>query len=142
GEQQHDLRPSPDQVGAEGVHGPFREAHGNRGRESGPGLYDRVDPALVVLGGAQRSAVVVIAAPVPLAVPGLLEHAPEAPGLAAIALAPGLVASGFAEGGKLEEHAVEEEAHPGALPTSFASYAVHPVVPVPAAHEGKSGGAR
>ena len=129
-------------MGADGVHGAFRVAHGNRAREHRPGLDDGVDPALVVLGRAQRRAVVVVAAPVPLAVPGLLQHAAEPAGLAAVALGPGLVPPGFAERRELAQDGVEEEAHPGALPAPFPSHAVHAVVPVPAPHEGKAVGAR
>ena len=128
-------------MGAHGVHGALGEAHGDRAGEHRPGLGDRVDPALVVLGRAQRRAVVVVAAPVPLAVPGLLEHAREAAGLAAVALGPGRVAAGLAERRELAQDAVEEEAQPGALAAPFPSHAVHAVVPVPAAHERKAVGA-
>jgi hypothetical protein len=65
GEQHDDLRSAPNQVGADGVHGAFRVANGNRAREHRPGLNGRVDPALVVLGRAERLAVVIVAAPVP-----------------------------------------------------------------------------
>ena len=46
-------------------------------REHGPGLGDGVDPALLVLLGAERSAVVEVGAAIPLAIPGQLEHVRE-----------------------------------------------------------------
>ena len=66
----------------------------------------------------------------------------QAAGLAAVALGPGLVPAGLAQRRELEEDAVEEEAQPRALPAPFPSHAVHAVVPVAAAHEGKAVGAR
>ena len=104
-------------------------------------MRDRVDPALVVLGGAQGRAVIIVAAPVPLAVPSLLQHAGEAPGLVAVALGACLVAPPPAERGELAQDTVEEEAQPHALPASFPSHAVHAVVPVSAPHERKPVGA-
>ena len=97
-EEEHDLRPAPDEVGADGVERALREAEGNRAREHRPGLRDGVDPALVVLGRAQGRAVVVVAPPVPLAVPRLLEHAPEATLVAAVAVGAARVAAALAPG--------------------------------------------
>ena len=66
-----------------------------------PGLRDRVDLALVVLRRAQRRAVVVVAAPVPLAVPGLLQHAGQPAGLARVARGPRRVAAASHSGDEL-----------------------------------------
>ena len=74
-EQQHDLRPSPDEVRADRVHRAVREPRRGRAGEHRPGLGDRVDRALVALRRAERRAVVVVPAPVPLAVPGPLQRA-------------------------------------------------------------------
>ena len=68
------------QVRAHRVH----RALGPRGRaapdSTAQRLRDGVDPALLVLGRAERRAVVEVGAPIPLAVPGQLQHvAPGAP---------------------------------------------------------------
>ncbi len=52
-------------------HGARRARRVGGARDHRPGLGDRVDPALVVRGRAERRAVVEVGAPVPVAVPGL-----------------------------------------------------------------------
>ncbi len=69
-QEQDDARAAPDQVGAHGAHRTLGALSRRRARENGPGLGDRVDLPLVVLGRTQRRAVVEVRAPVPLAVPG------------------------------------------------------------------------
>ena len=69
---------APHQVRAHRIHRALGEPLGHGARQHGPRLRDRVDAALVVLRRPERRAVVVVAAPVPLAVPGQLEHAAEA----------------------------------------------------------------
>ena len=54
----------------------------HRAGEHGPRLRDRIDPALVVVRRSERRAVVVVAAPEPLAVPGRLQAGGEARRLA------------------------------------------------------------
>src|SRR3990172_2614098 len=131
-----------DEVRADRVHGAVREPRRDGPGEHRPGLRDRVDPALVALRRAERSAVVVVAAPIPLAVPCPFQAAGEAMGFAAVALAPCRVSSGDAERYEVAQDGVKEEAEPGALAAPRPSDAVHPVVPVTAAHEREAVDAR
>jgi hypothetical protein len=81
-EEQHHPDAAPHEVGPHASMARSPEAEGHRAGEDGPGLRDRVDLALVVLRGAERRAVVVVAAAVPSPVPAQLQRAGQAPGLA------------------------------------------------------------
>src|SRR4029079_5559906 len=94
-----------------------------------------VDLALVAVSGAQRHAVVVVAAAVPLPVPGHLQGAAEARPLRDGASRPRRVAARFAQRGEVAEDAVEKETQPGALAATVMATSLPPVVPVAAAEE-------
>src|SRR5947207_2096415 len=139
--------PRIDSIAARYIHpaAPVYQVHPPRGaggvggpRKHRPRLRDRIDAAFGVAGGAERRPVVEIGAPVPVAVPGLaLQRGLErlhvlAPPRRAFVLAAHLgLASEFPEG------RVQEPPEPDALPAPFATDAIHPVVPVPAADQGK-----
>src|SRR5882724_4248559 len=139
-EHQHDPGCAPHKVGADGVHGPLGVLHGRDSGQDRPGLSDRVDLALVVLRRAQRRAVVVITPPVPLPVPGPLEHARQPAGLARVTRRPRRV-PGLAQGDELLQHRVQEPPEPDAFSAAPVPDPVHPVVPIAAADQRKAVGA-
>ncbi len=74
-EQQQHARLSRHERRADGIHRALGEADRDGARQHRPRLRDGVDRAVVVLGGSERHAVVVISAAVPLAVPRSFQHA-------------------------------------------------------------------
>ena len=114
--EQHDhLRPAPHEVGADRVHRAVREARRRRAGEHRPRLGDRVDLALVALRRAERRAVVVVAAPVPLAVPGFARARTRGGPPRRGSDRPGRRLRARAQRREVGEDRVEEEAEPGAL---------------------------
>src|SRR6185295_17996490 len=85
--------------------------------------------------GAERRAVVVVAAPVPFTVPGAFEPPRQPPRVVLVTRGAGDVVARAAERHEVNEDAVEEESEPRALATALRADAVHPVVPVAAADE-------
>src|SRR5581483_8395262 len=99
-------------------------------REDRPRLRNRIDLAFVLLGRAQRRAVVVVSPAVPFAIPCELELCRQPSRLVRIARRASAVLPRVAQAGEGTEHAVQEEAQPGALAVPPAPDAVHPIVPV------------
>src|SRR5437870_1383162 len=137
-EEQNQAVAAAHQVFLDRRHGAGRAAAVGGARDHPPRLRDRVDAALLVGDRAERRAVVEVGAPVPVAVPGLplerrLEggHVP-APGVGALVLAAQL-----GKASELPEGGVQEPAEPDALAHARLPDAVHAVVPVAGAHEGK-----
>src|SRR5439155_21968255 len=129
-EQWQDLRTSCDEGRPNGVHRPFGEALRNRAGEHRPRLRGRIDLTLVVLRRAQRGAVVIVAAPVPFAVPRQLELRSEPAGRFPIARCRRAIVARVAQGREAGEDAVEKKPDPGAFAASGLSHAVHAVVPI------------
>ena len=100
-----------------------------------PRLGDRVDPAFDAVAGTERRAVVVVAAPVPLTVPGAFERLRQPLRIARVAVCAAVVVSTAAEWYEVAEDVVKEEAQPRAFPSPFRPDAVHAVVPITAADE-------
>ncbi len=107
-------------------------------RDDGPRLRQGVDAALLAGVGAERRAVVVPAAQVPAAVPGVrLERRAVGVARRAVAGGPAGVAAPLAQRREGVQHGVQEEAHPDALAAPLAADAVHAVVPVARAEQGQ-----
>src|SRR5207245_1173559 len=94
----------------------------------------------IVLRRAQRRAVVVVTPPVPLPVPGPLEHARQPAGLARVTRRPRRV-PGLAQGDELLQHRVQEPPEPDAFAAALVPDPVHPVVPIATADQRKAVGA-
>ncbi len=140
-EEKDDLRGAPDQLRAHRVHRALGALFRRGAGEDSPGLCHRVEPALVVLGGPERRAVVEVGAPVPLAVPALLEHRPQALALGAVARRARRVAPLLAQRREGAQDRVKEPSDEDALPAPLGSDPVVAVVPVAAPDERQAVGA-
>ena len=89
GEQQRRAQPAQHQQPAHRIHRVLGQPARHRPRDHRPRLGDRVDPALVVVGRAERRAIVVVAAAEPLAVPRRLEARRQPGRVGAVARRPG-----------------------------------------------------
>ena len=135
-QDEHDLRAPAHQVSADGVHRAVGPCGRRRAGEHRPRLGDRVNLAFIVLRCAERTPIVVVAAQVPLAVPGAVQHAGQPARFGRKACRPGGIPL-FAEWYELPQDGMQEPAEPDALSLPAVAHPVHPVVPVTAAHQGK-----
>ena len=135
GEQEDEALGTAHQVRADRVERLLGAARRREAGEDRPRLRERIDAAFLVLCRAERRAVVEVAAPIPLAVPGELQHRTEACDLSSIVLGAPDVTARRAQIGEAPEHVAEEEPEPHALAAAVASDPVHAVVPIAAPHE-------
>src|SRR5204863_1154432 len=84
-------------------------------RQHAPGLRDRIDPAFVVLCRAERGAVVEVGAPVPLAIPRLVQRGRQQIGFVPPARGTVVIAALLDQPGEALEHGPQEPAEPDAL---------------------------
>jgi hypothetical protein len=96
---------------------------------------NRIDAALRPLGGAERSAVVEVGAPIPVAVPRHLEVARQPLALRSPATRVVEIAAQASDRGEFREDPREEPAQPHALSAAKMTDAVHAVVPVSGADQ-------
>ncbi len=135
-EEEHQPVAAAHEVFLDGRHGAAAPIVVPGAGEDGPGLRDRVDPALLVLRGAERRSVVEIGAPVPVPVPGFpLDRHLQRVHVRAPPLCPLGVSALPGEPGELPEVGVEEPGEPDALALPLAADAVHSVVPVSGPHQ-------
>ena len=136
GEQQDDRLLPVHQIFFDRVHGARGAVRVGRPGEDGPRLRDRVDTALRVLGRAQRSAVVEVRPPIPVAVPaGGLQRPPERIPVRAPHARTLSFAAGFGDRRPLGEGRVQEPAEPDALAPALGADSIHPIVPVAGADQ-------
>ena len=137
-EQLDHARVSPHQLHADGIHGALCPSQRRGAGEHGPALRDRIDPAFLGLGGAQRRAVVEVGAAIPVTIPGLLEHRGHALALTAPAGGALGVAARLHDPGEVTQDLREEPSQPHALAAALMPNAVHAVIPVAGADERQS----
>ena len=107
--------------------------------EDSPGLDNGVNAALLVLGRAERRAIIEEGPAIPLSVPtvtlesGLERADMQPPGFGALVLA-----ARIRNLGELPENCVQEPAEPNTLALALLSNAVHAVVPVARADQRKT----
>ena len=141
-EEQQRLRPAHDERRADRIHRAFGEPLRHRAGQHRPRLRNRVDGALVVLRRAQRASIVVVAAPVPFAVPREFELRRQAARGVRVGLRPRRLVARGAQRDERLQHGVDEEAGmPGAFAAPRRTHLVHAVVPVARAEERQPVGA-
>src|SRR6185312_5843498 len=96
---------------------------------------DRVDAAFVVLRRTQRRAVVVIAAPVPRAIPCLRQRLAQGVGMVAPAAGTFAIAALLGDRCQRGDGGQEEPAQPAAFTAAGGAHGVHAVVPVAGADQ-------
>src|SRR5687768_3786452 len=100
-------------------------------RDHAPALRDRVNAAFLALLRSQRSPVVEVGAPVPLAIPRMfLDSSGIFVGVPAELCGYGRVAAGVHVNGKGPQGRDEEPGQPHALAPSLETHPVHAVIPV------------
>ena len=117
----------------QGLHGARRRRHTRHHR---PRLRDGIDPALIARRRANRRAIVVVGAAIPLTIPpGGIERGVECAHSRLIALDARQIAT-LQDGGKESiEDGIKKESHPDTLAAPEPADAVHPVVPVSGADQ-------
>src|SRR5208337_3840103 len=130
-EQPHQSIAPADELGIDRRHGAGGAFGIAAARYDRPGLSDGINAALFARRRTQGSAVVEVAAPIPLTVPGLaLDRLLEVRGMPAPQRRLGGIAARLGPRRELEQCRVEEPAEPDTLPPSARSYSVHAVVPI------------
>ena len=135
-EQLHEPIAAADELGVDRGHCAKRALPRSRTGDHGPGLRHGIDAAFVAGYGTQDRAVVIIAAPIPVAVPGFafdgLLHGERM-------LAPGaggfLGAARLGDRRKAHQCRVQEPGKPHALAASQDTDAIHAVVPIARAEQ-------
>ena len=130
-EQQDEAVAPPDEELLHRGHGPTGVVGIGGPGEHAPRLGDRIDPALRVLGGAERGAIIEEGPAVPVAVPAVaLERPPERLQVGPPARRPGQLAAGLRDRCERGQDGMQEPAQPHALAPALIAHPVHAVVPV------------
>src|SRR5579883_889608 len=114
------------------THGTFCTFRSPRTGDHAPGLRQRIDPAFGVALRAQRRSVIVIRAPIPLAVPGLVQRATQLLGMRTPRNRALCLVACFRDRREVLQDRIQEPAEPYAFALALDADAVHAIVPVAA----------
>ena len=135
-EQQHETIAAMHELAVERCHRLDRARRIAGPRQCRPGLRDGIDPALLARRRAERRAVIVVAAPIPLAIPGRgIERDAQGVGMGLPGPHPGRLLARRGDRDEGGERCVQEPAQPDALALARLADAIHAVVPVAGAHQ-------
>src|SRR5262245_3904330 len=139
-QQEQGLRAAVKKMRADCVHGAFCVLCRHGFGKHGPRLRNRIDPTFRAMHGSQRGSVVVVTAPIPLAIPAQFQHRAQTACLVTITIGSLTIALCVANWRECREYRVQEKSEPSAFTTAGFSDSVETIVPVATADERQSVG--
>ncbi len=134
-EEEHEAVGATHEIVVDRGHGAGLTDGIGRRRDHAPRLRDRIDAARVVDRGAEGRPIIEVRAPIPVAVPGLMERRLERVHITLPLLGALPFPAGAGQRRPLGKDRMQEPPEPDALPFPLGAHFVHPVVPIPGAHQ-------